>query len=222
MSSVAINRMHFPLTTLGYGRRAGVWFQGCSIRCPGCVSRDTWTTTPRHVVALADVLSWLTPRLAEADGLTISGGEPFDQPEALRGLLRTVRACFEGDIIVYTGHAWSRIELEHSWVTVDSDADVVISEPYLAGASASLIWRGSDNQRFHLLTPLGRQRYGEAVNEQPWPEQRSLDVCVGEDEIWMAGIPRPGDLARLQAGLRRRGFSCATSEHTSQPTVCRA
>ena len=222
MISVAINRMHFPLTTLGYGRRVGVWFQGCSIRCPGCVSRDTWTATAHHVLSIEDVLSWLQPKLREADGLTISGGEPFDQPEALRVLIRSVRPGFSGDIILYTGHPWSGIQSEHPWVENDLDVDVVISEPYLSSAPASLIWRGSDNQRFHLLTSLGSQRYGEAVNDQRWPEKRSLDVCVGENEIWMAGIPRPGDLARLQAGLRRRGFSCATSEHSSQPAVFRA
>ncbi|MCT5046402.1 radical SAM protein, partial [Pseudomonas aeruginosa] len=27
---------------MGTGRRLGIWFQGCSIRCPGCISADTW------------------------------------------------------------------------------------------------------------------------------------------------------------------------------------
>ncbi len=222
MSVAAINRLHFPVTSLGYGRRAAVWFQGCSIRCPGCVSRDTWTAEPHHVVPVVEVLSWLLPRLAQADGLTLSGGEPFDQPEALRTLLQSVRANFSGDILVYTGHAWSGIERDHPWLRADGSADVVISEPYLAGAPSKLIWRGSDNQRVRLLTPLGHERYGDTVDQQPWPETRTLDVCVGENEIWMAGIPRPGDLARLQRQLRRHGFASETSQNFSQPMPCRA
>ena len=39
-----LSRIHFPVTTLGPGRRIGIWFQGCSIRCKGCVSADTWGT----------------------------------------------------------------------------------------------------------------------------------------------------------------------------------
>lgn len=42
-----LSRLHFPVTTLGPGRRIGVWFQGCSIRCAGCISRDTWETGAR-------------------------------------------------------------------------------------------------------------------------------------------------------------------------------
>ena len=39
---ISLSRLHFPVTTLGPGRRIGIWFQGCSIRCPGCISADTW------------------------------------------------------------------------------------------------------------------------------------------------------------------------------------
>ncbi|HAU1321526.1 TPA: radical SAM protein, partial [Legionella pneumophila] len=39
---IYISRVHFPVTTLGPGHRIGIWFQGCSIRCPGCISTDTW------------------------------------------------------------------------------------------------------------------------------------------------------------------------------------
>ena len=39
---IGLNRVHFPVTALGPGRRVGIWLQGCSIRCPGCMSLDTW------------------------------------------------------------------------------------------------------------------------------------------------------------------------------------
>lgn len=39
-----LSRIHFPVTTLGPGNRIGIWFQGCSIQCQGCVSVDTWGT----------------------------------------------------------------------------------------------------------------------------------------------------------------------------------
>ena len=85
--SINLNRLHFPVTTLGYGQRVAIWMQGCSLHCPGCVSRDTWEHGQGQLefTALTTTLeSWLP----QADGLTVSGGEPFEQPLALIRLLR--------------------------------------------------------------------------------------------------------------------------------------
>ena len=40
--ALVVNRVHFPVTALGPGRRLGVWVQGCSIGCAGCLAHDTW------------------------------------------------------------------------------------------------------------------------------------------------------------------------------------
>ena len=69
MTSIAISRVHFPVTTLGPRRRLGIWMQGCSIRCPGCISADTWATG-RGVVALPQLLCQIAPWLDEAEGIT--------------------------------------------------------------------------------------------------------------------------------------------------------
>jgi anaerobic ribonucleoside-triphosphate reductase activating protein len=70
--------MHFPVTTLGPGRRVGVWLQGCSIRCQGCISVDTWIKD-RGITTVDEVVTALQLWLSRADGITVSGGEPFDQ-----------------------------------------------------------------------------------------------------------------------------------------------
>ncbi len=217
-STIAINRVHFPVTTLGPGRRLALWTQGCSIRCSGCVSRDTWTRGPEHAVELNLLLERIRPWLRQADGLTITGGEPLDQPIALKRFLERLRAEFDGDILVYSGYAWERIAIDHGWV--QGLVDACISEPFDASTGSSRIWRGSDNQRVHLLTDLGRSRMGGDVDERPWPATRGLDLCVGENEVWMAGIPRPGDLERLRLALMRRGFESVTSSASS--LECRA
>ena len=54
-----LSRLHHPVTTLGPGRRAGIWFQGCTIRCPGCMSVDTWPRRPERNVTVTSVLDWL-------------------------------------------------------------------------------------------------------------------------------------------------------------------
>ena len=95
---VGISRVHFPITALGPGRRIGIWFQGCSIRCSGCMSRDTWELAASRM-PVAALLAQIGPWLPQADGVTISGGEPFDQPLALEVLVRGLRASFAKSIL---------------------------------------------------------------------------------------------------------------------------
>jgi hypothetical protein len=44
-TTLRLNRMHHPVTTLGYGTRAGIWVQGCTIGCPGSAPRSPAPTT---------------------------------------------------------------------------------------------------------------------------------------------------------------------------------
>ncbi len=67
---LSLSRVHFPVTTLGPGRRLGIWFQGCSIRCPGCISADTWGPGRRRI-ALARLLADIQPWLEQAEGITV-------------------------------------------------------------------------------------------------------------------------------------------------------
>lgn len=218
-STILLNRLHFPITTLGPGRRIGLWTQGCSVRCPGCVSRDTWTATSTHRVPLADVYNLVASWLPAADGITISGGEPLDQPRAIHALLRWLRARWEGDVLLYSGHAWAMIQDRAPWL--GDLVDVVISGPYRPRTGSTRIWRGSDNQVAHVLTERGRLRFGENLNHTPWPAERKLDVMVTDNETWLAGIPQPGALPRLRQALARRGFNVRTSaDHSELP--CRA
>src|SRR5688572_31286206 len=105
--TISLSRVHFPITTLGFGRRIGVWFQGCSIQCPGCVSHDTWAFG-RGQTTVDLVCDTLAANLNQADGVTISGGEPFDQPAALEALLRWLRGRFAGDVLVFSGYPWEQ------------------------------------------------------------------------------------------------------------------
>ena len=118
MVTIALNKMHFPVTTLGPGRRVAIWFQGCRVRCAGCLSRDTWDVTDAHLTTVDHVAEALTPWLEEADGVTFSGGEPFDQPQALAALIGAVRRVSRPiDLLAYSGYGWDRLHRCHGAVT---------------------------------------------------------------------------------------------------------
>ncbi|MGO3126924.1 MAG: 4Fe-4S single cluster domain-containing protein [Luteimonas sp.] len=210
--TLGLSRVHFPVTTLGPGRRLGIWFQGCSIRCPGCISADTWGPG-RQRVSLPQLIESITPALDTADGVTISGGEPFDQPEALIALLQALRARHAGDILVYSGHPMER--LAPLLARAENLIDALICDPYDQAAPQSLPLRGSDNQRLHLLTARGHACFAAFDAARP-DDHKVLDVMFDDDgTVWMAGIPRRGDLQQLQALLQAQGHRVQTSAHDS-------
>lgn len=137
----------------GPGKRTVLFLQGCPIHCPGCQSQQTWNPEGGQeweVVALADEL---TRRGAETGEYTISGGEPFFQPEALLGLLKALRERGANHIIVYTGYELevlasqnhpARPYLEEILPLVD----VLVDGPFRAELdNPFLSYRGSSNQR---------------------------------------------------------------------------
>lgn len=204
-----LSRLHFPITTLGPGRRIGIWFQGCSIRCPGCVSADTWasgigSTTVKSVIAA------ISPWLAQADGITVSGGEPFDQPIALRELLLGLRTLSPADVLVYSGYPIEQISL--ALQDMQGLIDVLITDRYERGAPQTLMLRGSDNQRLHLMTPLGQERFA-SFDRLLERQDMTLDVMFDEDgTVWLAGIPRRGAMSELKRILAKDGHLAITTE----------
>jgi len=208
---VAISRVHFPVTTLGPGRRLGIWFQGCSIRCPGCISADTWAAG-KGELELVELFGRMETWLAQADGITISGGEPFDQADALDALLRGLRERSAADILVYSGYSVE--SLAQCLVTLDGLIDALITEPFVLNAPQTLPIRGSDNQTLHRLTELGRLRF--AGYDEPGRENGAFDLMFDDDgTVWLAGIPRQGDFERLRTQLQRHGHRVMTTEDTS-------
>jgi anaerobic ribonucleoside-triphosphate reductase activating protein len=208
-ASIAISRIHFPVTTLGPGRRIGIWFQGCSIRCPGCISMDTWAPG-RGITTIDEVVNAIAKWIPAAGGITISGGEPFDQPIALLELLKRLRSITEADVLVFTGHPWTKV-----METVDASPgliDALVTGPFDVNQTQTLDLRGSDNQELHFLTAIGHERF--APFQRPITEaERALDVMFDDrGDVWFAGIPGRDDFRRLQEMLEKAGASLSTSE----------
>lgn len=205
--NVRVSRVFYPVTALGPGRRMGIGLQGCSIGCRGCMSRDTWSAADGTLTTIDELAArWVAARAEGATGLTISGGEPSEQPAALIALLRAVRT--EGaDILLYTGR-----ELTAFAATVPEAlglVDALITGPYDIRRATTLIWRGSSNQDMHLLTRLGQERFGRYRDHTP--QETPLQIMVDDETIWYVGVPRPGDLLRIERDLRAAGVDLGGS-----------
>lgn len=196
--------MHAPVTVLGPGRRVGVWVQGCTLACPGCASRDTWDPAGGTEVAVPELVATLAELGSDCAGLTISGGEPLQQPAELAALLRAVRADDtarrqDWDVLLFTGldpQEWTPAQR-----TAAGLADAVVAGRYRVGEPGTAPLRASENQELLVHTELGRRRYPALVPDTG----RGLQVSLEDGGITMIGLPRPGDLTRMERELRRRG-----------------
>lgn len=205
---VHLNKAHFPVQSLGPGRRVGIWFQGCSIKCSGCVSLDTWGRRDATTVDVDELLAWCSSHINSGlNGITISGGEPFDQKNGLLCLLEGLiqlrsKAGSEFDLLCYTGHRFSTVVVQHADVLDLLDA--IVSEPFIKHLPTQKYLCGSDNQVLRPLSKLGEALYTETEGIRQ--EGKHMDICVSDGAIWFAGIPRDGDLKRLQHAVERRGL----------------
>lgn len=211
--NISINRAHFPVTVLGPGRRIGLWVQGCSIGCKGCVSRDTWAKDAGRLMPIAQLLQWCRDVAATGfEGVTISGGEPFEQPKALGALLDAmhawrVEAGLDFDILCYSGMPLRRLRQRHAVLLGKLDA--LIPEPFVQSQPRTQAWRGSANQPLVLLSERARVRYAEQVDALADVSQRRMQTMVDGERVWVVGIPDRGDMQALEQMCQARGLTLA-------------
>ncbi|MGY1503595.1 4Fe-4S single cluster domain-containing protein [Streptomyces sp. QTS52] len=218
MTQLAVNRLHYPVNVLGHGVRAGIWVQGCTLACPGCMSRDTWEQRPGTEVDIEAVVEWVRRLPGPLNGITVSGGEPFQQPHALAELLHSLREfgattrtpC---DLLVFSGYAWPRLRDGEPYRRALSLCDAVVAGPYVARRNTGTPLRGSDNQQVVPLTELGHERYGEEALAG-YPERR-VQVMTDGTELRVIGIPHRAELDRWQTASEAGGVNWESATWTA-------
>lgn len=122
-------------------------------------------------------------------GLTVSGGDPFAQPEALLALLQAVRAHFS-DILVYTGYTLEQLRQDEVCAACLGFVDVLIDGPYIHERNfPDCVLRGSDNQCIHYLNPEARAAYAGYLKQG-----RVLESFSHNGSVIITGIANRRDI----------------------------
>jgi anaerobic ribonucleoside-triphosphate reductase activating protein len=137
----------------GPGSRFVVWLQGCTLGCPGCFNPTTHDPAGGRDHAITDVIAEL--RAAHAahpiDGLSLSGGEPLQQPDATLALLSAAREL-DLSTLAFSGYTIDEIRTQPLGPAILAQLDVLIDGRYISTARLATGLRGSSNQRIQLLT----------------------------------------------------------------------
>ncbi len=106
--------------------------------------------------------------LAEPDieGVTYSGGEPFEQAEALGLLSRLVRTAGL-TVMAYSGHAHADLcrQADPAIHELIGLLDLLVDGPFESACAAPLLWRGSRNQQIHFFTDHYRSYVADVDRE---------------------------------------------------------
>jgi len=121
------------------------------------------------------------------EGVTISGGEPFEQAGALYRLIKNVKKIRDFGTIVYTGYEIGELrEKKNKDIARFLEIiDTLIDGPYVRESDDGLSLRGSANQRAIHLTG----RYSEVWDRHYARTGRKVELHMLENEIFLVGIP---------------------------------
>lgn len=164
-----------------------LWTQGCRKRCDGCISPDL--QHPRGTVVDNPKLATVILQIAKkgcCTGLTISGGDPFEQAEDLLELLGLLRSAFD-DILVYTGYTLDEIRAGCAGEAGRACLpyiDVLIDGRYERRLNTrDCVLRGSRNQIIHYLTAEKEPSYIEYMQRG-----RIIESFVHDGKAILTGI----------------------------------
>lgn len=182
-----VGKILFPVTTLGPGKRLGIWVQGCNRFCKGCSNPELQIFDESKDIS-PDKIFEATINLG-FDGVTISGGEPFLQIQDLRALVECYLDAGYEDILIYTGFGLNELidRNDENINFILTHIAVLIDGPFDVNLVDSVPLRGSSNQNVWILNSKYKNEY-----EKLLMEDKTVDIFCFEDDIHFIGIPFDG------------------------------
>jgi len=196
-----LNRIQYPIYNLGPGKRIGIWVQGCSIRCKGCISPSLWTKSNGKWIDIERLVNQIVKIKDCYEGITISGGEPFDQYESLIAFSAYMKKKTDLTIYAFSGYTLREISDKHPEQLFMHYLDYLLDGRYLQQIHDNHNTRGSSNQalyRFQHGRPIQLESY---FLSKRWSINLSL-----ENQIFMSGIPKQNELNVLRNKLGDTGI----------------
>lgn len=182
-----VGKILFPVTTLGPGKRLGIWVQGCNRFCKGCSNPELQIFDESKDIS-PDKIFEATINLG-FDGVTISGGEPFLQIQDLRALVECYLDAGYEDILIYTGFGLNELidRNDENINFILTHIAVLIDGPFDVNLVDSVPLRGSSNQNVWILNSKYKNEY-----EKLLMKDKTVDIFCFEDDIHFIGIPFDG------------------------------
>lgn len=179
--------MFHPVTAvLGPGKRFAIWTQGCNRCCEGCMSPESRDFSKGTVWDTNEIANKII-KTEGIEGVTISGGEPFLQAEAICDIIDIIKRFYNFSIIIYSGYLYRELqELDNIFVKkLLFNTDLLIDGPYINEYNDGISLRGSSNQKVIQISKRYENDIGIYNNKE-----RNVEVIIqSDDKARIIGIP---------------------------------
>jgi anaerobic ribonucleoside-triphosphate reductase activating protein len=176
----------------GPGRRFALWVQGCSLRCPGCCNPEMFAADRQGTLQDAAALAARIVATPGLEGLSVLGGEPFEQAAAVAEVCRLVRAAGLG-VMVYSGYTLAELQAKAD-PGVDAllaTIDLLVDGRYdSTRPERARRWLGSSNQVLHFLTA----RY--QADDPRFATPNTVELRMVNGQLTINGWPQAADAFR--------------------------
>lgn len=182
----------------GPGRRYALWVQGCSLRCAGCCNPEMLPHEGGERVPVARLVEELKPLVSKGiEGVSLLGGEPMEQAEALAEFATQAR-MLGLSVMVFSGYTRAELEARGDAGTqrLLAQTDVLVDGRFDAKErDVARRWVGSRNQVVHHLT-------GRYAADARFADANEIEIRIERGELVVNGWPLPAE--RLAQVLRQR------------------
>jgi anaerobic ribonucleoside-triphosphate reductase activating protein len=164
----------------GPGERFVIWTQGCRKGCKNCYNPETWSHYRNNLIDIDLLVEEI--KNSSTSGVTISGGDPFEQPEELFYLLTKIKQLSLSDgVIVFSGYTIEEIRVREELRKSLDYIDVLIDGLYIDEKRISSGLAGSSNQEFHFLT--------DKISRDNILIDQEVEIHLLGDLIQLTGFP---------------------------------
>ena len=165
----------------GEGIRAVVWTQGCPHNCPNCHNPETHDYNGGFLIDVEELKEEINSLDSEV-GVTLSGGDPFVQPEAC---LEIAKYCHKIDLNVwcYTGYTYEQLlkksEEEPIIMEFLKEIDILVDGRFIEKLkSLEAKFRGSKNQRLIDVKETLKEGKVVLLNLDEKPKKKNKKVYI--------------------------------------------
>lgn len=142
----------------GPGIRMVIFTQGCKHNCRGCHNPHTHPFQSGEAVEIGKIIQDIKKNYL-LDGITLSGGDPFEQAEECAALAEEVKKAGLS-VITYTGYTYEKLlelsPVKKGFKELLDNTDLLVDGPFILEKKDLLLkFRGSSNQR---IIDLNRTR----------------------------------------------------------------
>jgi anaerobic ribonucleoside-triphosphate reductase activating protein len=131
----------------GPGLRSVLFVSGCKFNCPDCQNKEAQSMTYGDKVSVGEVVKRIKSNIPIIDGVTLSGGEPTLQSEALLDLVKDCKKLGL-NVWMYTGDKYENLMKDPVKSKLVKSVDVLVDGRYVKELNdPNLLYRGSSNQR---------------------------------------------------------------------------